>query len=87
MIAEAAAEASADLFVGGTFLVDVIPILKYVPQWFPSAMFQRTAAKMQTHFGNMCNVPFMEAQNLIVFIPSPFLFRLFDDTFSGKWPL
>jgi len=87
VIAEEVAEASADLFVRGTFLVDVIPILKYVPQWFPGAMFQRTATKMWTHSGNMRNVPFAEAQNLIVFIPSPFLFQLFDDTFSGKWPL
>jgi len=90
IIAEEAAEAAAELFVGGTFLVDIIPILKYVPHWLPGAKFQRTAAIMRTHSGNMRNAPFAEAQNLMVFIPWLFLsiiFRLSDDTRLGKWQL
>ena len=89
-VAEEAAEASSELFLGGTFLVDVIPILKYVPHWFPGAKFQRTAAVMRTQSGNMRNVPFAEAQHLMVFIPWLFLlivFQLFDGTCSGKWQL
>ena len=30
--------------IPGTFLVDLAPILKYVPSWFPGAGFQRKAA-------------------------------------------
>jgi hypothetical protein len=29
--------------VPGTFLVDVLPVLKYVPSWFPGAGFKRWA--------------------------------------------
>ncbi|KAI0791751.1 cytochrome P450 [Abortiporus biennis] len=30
----------------GSFLVDTIPLLKYIPTWFPGAAFQRYAAKL-----------------------------------------
>jgi hypothetical protein len=29
--------------VPGKYLVDIIPVLKYVPEWFPGASFQKTA--------------------------------------------
>jgi hypothetical protein len=40
-IAEEAIGAMSELVVAGTFLVDIIPILKYVPSWFPGAKFQK----------------------------------------------
>ena len=39
-VAEEAMEATAELLIAGAFLVDIIPILKYVPEWFPGARFQ-----------------------------------------------
>jgi hypothetical protein len=71
-IAEEAFEVSADLFIG-TFLVDIIPILKYVPNWFPGAKFQRKAAMMREHSVKIRNAPFAATKKLIVFIPWPFL--------------
>ena len=46
-IAEEAVGSIAELLIPGTFLVDIIPILKYVPEWFPGAKFQRKAAVMR----------------------------------------
>ena len=39
-LAEEAVGAAAELSIPGAFLVDIIPILKYVPEWFPGARFQ-----------------------------------------------
>ena len=48
-IVEDGIAASSELLIPGAFLVDVIPILKYVPEWFPGAKFQIKAAKMRKH--------------------------------------
>lgn len=41
--AEASLEGLAAAGVPGDFLVDLIPILKYVPSWVPGAGFQKKA--------------------------------------------
>ncbi|EJD42594.1 cytochrome P450 [Auricularia subglabra TFB-10046 SS5] len=41
---EAVAEAFVEANVPGRYLVDSIPILRYVPMWFPGASFKRYAA-------------------------------------------
>jgi len=41
VIAEEAIEAIAELAIPGASFVDILPILKYVPDWFPGAKFQR----------------------------------------------
>ena len=48
-IAEEAVEALAELVMAGAFLVNIIPILKYVPAWFPGANFQRKAVMLRKH--------------------------------------
>jgi hypothetical protein len=62
--AEEGVEAFAPLFVGA-FLVDIIPILKYVPVWFPGAEFQSTAAMMRQHAAKIRNFPFEATENLM----------------------
>jgi hypothetical protein len=42
-LAEAAMRTSAHAGFFGTYLVDYIPILKYVPSWMPGASFKRKA--------------------------------------------
>ncbi|KZT58524.1 cytochrome P450 [Calocera cornea HHB12733] len=42
----------------GNFLVDVLPFLKYLPEWVPGADFQRTAKVYQAHFAETREVPF-----------------------------
>jgi hypothetical protein len=44
-IAEKASGTMRELMIAGTFLVDIIPILKYVPSWFPGAKFQRIGCR------------------------------------------
>ncbi|KZS91039.1 cytochrome P450 [Sistotremastrum niveocremeum HHB9708] len=42
----------------GAFLVDFIPIMKYIPEWFPFAGFQKTAALWRDHFHEATNLPY-----------------------------
>ncbi|EIN10379.1 cytochrome P450 [Punctularia strigosozonata HHB-11173 SS5] len=41
----------------GAFLVDVMPILRYVPAWFPGAGFQKKAALWRKTLLEMANIP------------------------------
>jgi hypothetical protein len=68
------------------FLVDIIPILKYVPEWFPGAKFQSKAALMRKHAAKMRNTTFAATEELMASDSSPFLRFLLDDayTFSGQ---
>ena len=79
-IAEEAIGAIAELLIPGTFLVDIIPILKYVPEWFPGAKFQSKAAVMRKHAAIMRNTTFAATEELIVCDSSPYLGILLDDT-------
>jgi hypothetical protein len=67
-ISEEAAQAMAELLVAGAFLVDIIPILKYVPEWFPGATFQRKAATMRKHAAIVRNATFSATEKLMVHI-------------------
>ena len=71
-LAEEAVGAIAELFIPGAFLVDVIPILKYVPEWFPGAKFQIKAAMMRKHATIMRNMTFSATEELMVCDSSPF---------------
>ena len=65
-IAEEALEAIGELLIPGAFLVDNIPILKYVPEWFPGAKFQSKAATMRKHADIMRNATFSATEELMV---------------------
>jgi hypothetical protein len=65
-IAEEAMASISELLIPGAFLVDIIPILKYVPEWFPGARFQRMAAVMRKHAGIMRNTTFAGTEELMV---------------------
>ncbi|KAJ7247336.1 cytochrome P450 [Mycena rebaudengoi] len=49
----------------GTFLVDFLPILKYVPDWFPGAQFQRKAKVWRKLARDSLDVPFADAKRNI----------------------
>ncbi|KAJ7247337.1 cytochrome P450, partial [Mycena rebaudengoi] len=49
----------------GTFLVDFLPILKYVPDWFPGAQFQRKAKAWRKLARDSLDVPFADAKRNI----------------------
>jgi hypothetical protein len=44
-LGESAIESLVKGSVPGKYLVDMYPLLKYVPKWFPGAGFQREAAQ------------------------------------------
>jgi len=74
VIAEEAVGGASELVIAGAFLVDILPILKYVPVWFPGAKFQRKAAMMRTQAEKIRNAPFAATKKLMVFTPWPGLF-------------
>ena len=80
-VVEEAIEAIAELFIPGTFLVDIIPILKYVPEWFPGAKFQSKAAVMRKHAAIIRNTTFAATEELMVCDSSLFLELLLDETY------
>jgi hypothetical protein len=85
-IAEEALKAGSNLLIPGAFLVDIIPILKYVPEWFPGAKFHSKAAIMRKHAARIRNSTFAATEELMVCDSLPFLGFLLDDThtFSGQ---
>ncbi|TFK36285.1 cytochrome P450 [Crucibulum laeve] len=56
--AEEALHGLAEAGVAGKFLVDLIPVLKYVPSWFPGAGFKRKAARWRKVNGDVAEKPF-----------------------------
>ena len=82
-IAEEAMASIAELLVPGAFLVDIIPILKYVPAWFPGVKFQSKAAVMRKHAAIIRNATFAATEELMVCDSSPFLEFLFDNTYTS----
>ena len=66
--------------------MDISPILKYVPEWFPGAKFQSKAAVMRKHAALMRNTTFAATEELMVCDLSSFLGFLLIDicTFPGQ---
>ena len=71
-IAEEAMGAIAEFLIPGAFLVDIIPILKYIPEWFPGAKFQTKAAVMRKHAAMARNMTFAATEELMVCDLTPF---------------
>ncbi|KAK0199540.1 cytochrome P450 [Desarmillaria ectypa] len=63
--AEDALHAVAVAAIPGTFLVDSLPFLKYVPEWFPGAGFQRKAREWKVLARRMVDIPYAEAMRRI----------------------
>ncbi|KAG6863053.1 hypothetical protein C0991_008518, partial [Blastosporella zonata] len=51
--------------VPGAFLVDQLPLLKYVPDWMPFAGFKRKAKHWRTFAIDMINLPYEAAKRNI----------------------
>ncbi|KAJ2930258.1 hypothetical protein H1R20_g6806, partial [Candolleomyces eurysporus] len=64
-LAEAANEGAIMAAVPGKFLVEAIPILKYVPAWFPGASFKRKAREWYKLTRMMVEVPYADAKKRI----------------------
>ncbi|KAJ6553092.1 cytochrome P450 [Mycena capillaripes] len=62
-LAEEAVEGLTTALVPGRFLVDALPILKYVPAWFPGAGFKRKAALWGKLATRMMEEPYAEVKH------------------------
>jgi len=56
--AEEALHGLAEAGIPGTFLVDLIPILKHIPDWFPGAGFKRKASHWRRVNADVSEKPF-----------------------------
>ena len=65
-LAEEAVKGSDEASVPGTFLVDLFPILVYVPSWFPGAGFQKKAAYWRKLNETLVEMPFRYVQEQLV---------------------
>lgn len=52
--------------VPGSFLVDIFPFLKYVPEWMPGAGFKKKAREWRKWARDMVEVPYEAAKENIV---------------------
>ena len=50
----------------GTFWVDLFPLLKYVPSWFPGAGFQKKAAHWRKVNARLAEKPFRHVEEELV---------------------
>ena len=69
-IAEELLSGIAEVGISGSFLVDLFPILKYVPSWFPGAGFQKKAARSKEAGHIMADKPFYHVQEQLVLVYS-----------------
>ena len=65
-IAEEVFSGAAEVGIPGAFWVDLFPVLKYVPSWFPGAGFQKKAARLREVGQMMADKPFCFVQEQLV---------------------
>ncbi|KAI0760097.1 cytochrome P450 [Fomes fomentarius] len=58
VMAETASRFSIEQIATGSRLVDILPILKHLPDWFPGAGFKREAGEVRAVADRMLNEPF-----------------------------
>jgi hypothetical protein len=83
-IAEEAMSGIAEAGIPGTFWVDLFPILKYVPSWFPGAGFQKKAARWREAINTMAEKPFRHVQEQLVQVYFEELIGFFERRFYRK---
>ena len=65
-IAEEVLNGASEAGIPGAFWVDLFPILKYIPSWFPGAGFQKKAARWKEAVDTMAEKPFRHVQEQLV---------------------
>ena len=84
-IAEEVLKGVAEAGIPGAFLVDLFPILKYVPRWFPGAGFQKKAASWRELNHIMADKPFCHVQEQLVLVHFCELMSFFENDSAEKW--
>ena len=76
-LAEEVMKANEEAAIPGTFWVDLLPILAYVPSWFPGAGFQKKAARCRKLNETLVLKPFRYVQEQLVGKPFSRTMNLF----------
>lgn len=67
--AEETVHALVKAILPGAFLVDVLPVLRYVPEWLPGAGFKKQARLWRETLEMMVDVPFQVVKrNMVCFM-------------------
>jgi hypothetical protein len=54
----------------GKYLVNVVPVLKYVPDWFPGAHFKKEAREIRKQLARILEEPYQMTRNLMTVGPT-----------------
>ena len=65
-IAEELMEGFSSVFAPGKYLVEVFPILRFVPKWFPGAQFKHDGEDLKHRAERLLNVPWDAAMEAVV---------------------
>ena len=84
-MAEDAFDGLAQAGIPGAFWVDMIPILKYVPSWFPGAGFQKKAARWREVLNAMSENPFRHVQEQLVLFQFLSTHGSLNNDYAEKW--
>ncbi|KAI0348398.1 cytochrome P450 [Trametopsis cervina] len=57
-ISERSTEAASAAINAGSYMVDILPFLKYVPEWVPGAGFQKQAREWKHWATEACHIPY-----------------------------
>ena len=71
-INEKGVRAFSEVITPGRWLVEILPILVYLPAWFPGANFKRKAAQWKEDVAAMRNVPWFASVYAMVSRPEFF---------------
>ncbi|KAF8589876.1 cytochrome P450 [Ramaria rubella] len=63
--AEKAMDSIADAATPGSFLIDLLPILRYIPEWVPGAGFQKKARLWRISITEMVEGPFRVVEDAV----------------------
>lgn len=66
-------------------LTDMLPSVKYVPEWMPGAGFKTKARRWRVPTLEMVSAPFMVVKNALVSIPLYFQCNITNKYCPGKW--
>lgn len=65
-ITEIVAAASAEIGKPGSFLVDLLPIMKFIPAWFPGARWKKKAEYWREISGQFVHWPWNRVKEQLV---------------------
>jgi len=66
--------------VPGAFLVDTLPLLKYVPEWMPGAGFKTKAREWKILARTMVEAPYAVTKQMMVILPLNILADIYESS-------